>query len=182
MNLSKYYNPSEYLAVDEVIVKFKGRILFNQYILKKRKHFSIKMFKLCDSTGYTYDMNVYLGKDRQRAAQHQTATHATVNNLTRGVERFGHKLYMDNSFSSPDLYDDLEQKKIFCCGMVRLHRKGMHKDLKTKTLRMKRGNIRVRTRGDLTAVVWKGKMDVCLLTNIHNPPREGNYHVDTGMR
>ena len=25
--------------------------------------FGIKMFKLCDSTGYTYDMNVYLSKD-----------------------------------------------------------------------------------------------------------------------
>ena len=71
------------MAVDEVIVKFKGRVLFKQYIPKKRKRFSIKMFKLCDSTGYTYDMNVYLGKDRQRAAQHLTATHATVTNLRR---------------------------------------------------------------------------------------------------
>jgi len=52
-NFSKFYNPSEYLAVDEVIVKFKGRTVFKQYIPKKRKCFSIKMFKLCDSTGYT---------------------------------------------------------------------------------------------------------------------------------
>jgi len=99
-NFSKFYNPSEHLSVDEVIVKFKGRVLFKQYIPKKHKCFSIKMFKLCDSTGYTYDMNVYLGQDRQRAAQHLTATHATVTNLTRGVEGFVHKLYMDNFFSS----------------------------------------------------------------------------------
>ena len=83
---------------------------------------------------------------------------------------------MDNFFSSPDLYDDLAHKKIFCCGTVRLHRKGMPKDLKPKTLRLKRGDIRVRTRGDLTAMVWKNKRDMCLLTNIHDPPREGNYH------
>jgi len=68
-------------------------------------------------------------------------------------------------FPSPNLYDDLAQKKIFYCGTVRLHRKGMPKDLKPKTLRLKRGDIRVRTRGDLTAVAWKGKRDVCLLTN-----------------
>ena len=68
-NFSKFYNPSEYLAVDEVIVKFKGRIVFKQYIPKKRKRFCIKMFKLCDSTGYTYDMNVYLRKDK---GQHNT--------------------------------------------------------------------------------------------------------------
>ena len=113
-------------------------------------------------------------------AQHLTATHATVTNLTRGVERFGHKLYTYNFFSSHDLYDDLAQKTIFYCGMVRLHRKGMPKDLKPETLRLKRGDIRVRTRGDLMAVVWKDKRDVCLLTNIHDPPREGNYRDEHG--
>ena len=87
MNFSKFYNPSEHLAVGEVIVKFKGRTVFKQYIPKKRKRFGIKMFKLCDCTGYTYDMAVYLGKDRQRAAQHLTATHTTVTNLTRGGRR-----------------------------------------------------------------------------------------------
>jgi len=69
------------------------------------------MYKLCDSSSYSYDMDVYLGKDRQRAPQYRTATHATVTNLTRRVEGVGHKLYMDNFFSSPDLYDDLIQKK-----------------------------------------------------------------------
>jgi len=34
MNFSKFYNPSENLAVDEIIVKFKGRIVFKQYIPK----------------------------------------------------------------------------------------------------------------------------------------------------
>jgi hypothetical protein len=61
---------------------------------------------------------------------------------------------------------------------VRLNRKGIPKDLGPKTLRLKRGDIRVRTRGDLTAVVWRDKRDVCLLTNIHDPPTEGN----TGTR
>jgi len=82
---------------------------------------------------------------------------------------------MDNFFSSPDLFDDLALKKICCCGTVRLHRKGMPNDLKPKTLRLKHGDIRVRTRGDLTAGVWKDKRDMCLLTNIHDPPRESNY-------
>ena len=75
---SKLYNPSENLAIDEVIVFFKGRVIFKQYTPKKRKRFGIKIFKRCDSTGYTCDMKVYLGKDRQRTAQHVTATHATV--------------------------------------------------------------------------------------------------------
>jgi hypothetical protein len=60
---AKFYNPSENLAVDEIIVKFKGRVVFRQYIPKKRKRFSIKIYKLCDKSGYTYDMHVYLGKE-----------------------------------------------------------------------------------------------------------------------
>jgi hypothetical protein len=68
------------------------------------------------------------------------------------------------------------QAQIFCCWTVRLHRKGMPKDLKPKTLTLKHGDIRVRTRGDLTAVVWKDKRLVGLLTNMHDPPKDGNFH------
>jgi hypothetical protein len=32
----KYYNPSEHLAVDEIIVKFKRRVTFKHYIPKKQ--------------------------------------------------------------------------------------------------------------------------------------------------
>lgn len=32
---SKFYSPSEHLALDKVIVKFKGRAIFQQYIPKK---------------------------------------------------------------------------------------------------------------------------------------------------
>ena len=57
---AKFYNSSEHLAVDEVTVKFKGRVIFRQYIIpKRRKHFSVKIYKLCDESGYTYDMRVY---------------------------------------------------------------------------------------------------------------------------
>jgi len=38
-NFSKFYNPTEHLAVDEVIVKFKGKIVFKQYITKKMQTF-----------------------------------------------------------------------------------------------------------------------------------------------
>jgi hypothetical protein len=49
----KYYSLTEHLVVDEIIVLFKGRVVFKQYIPKKHKRFGIKVYKLCDSRGYT---------------------------------------------------------------------------------------------------------------------------------
>src|SRR5215510_5163482 len=56
----------------------------------------------------------------------------------------------------------------------------MPKDLKCKTLRLKRGDTWVRTIGDLTAVVWRDKRDVGMLTNIHVPPSNGNFCDEHG--
>ena len=78
---AKFYNPLEHLAVDKVIVKFQGRVIFKQYIPKKRKRFGIKIYKLCDESGYMYDMRVYLGRDSHSATDDMTATHATVRHL-----------------------------------------------------------------------------------------------------
>jgi len=41
---AKFYNPLEYSALDEIIVKFKGRVIFRQYIPKKRKNVSASKF------------------------------------------------------------------------------------------------------------------------------------------
>jgi hypothetical protein len=103
-----------------------------------------------------------------------TAPHAAVMDLTRRVEGQGHKLYMDSFFSSPDLFENLTKKKINYCETVRPNRKGMPQDLGREILRLKRGEIQVRTRGDLTALIWKDKRDVHMLTNMHNPSAEGN--------
>jgi len=51
------------------------------------------MCKHCDSTGYTYDMDVCLGKFRWRMTQHLTATHGTVTVMTRRVEGVSYKLH-----------------------------------------------------------------------------------------
>ena len=57
---------------------YKGRVVFRQNIPKKHKRFGIKIYKLCDYLGYTYDMNVYLGKQQQHATAQITAMHSMV--------------------------------------------------------------------------------------------------------
>jgi len=152
----KFYSLSEHLAVDEVVVKFKGRVIFRQYIPKKRKHFSIKMYKLCDESGYIYDMRVYFGRDSHSTTDNMTAIHATVRHLICRVEGLGHKIFMDNFFSSSRLFDDLDRHKINSCATVQPNRKEMPRDFGPKQLKKKRDDIRVRTRGGLTALALEG--------------------------
>jgi hypothetical protein len=69
-----------------VIVKFDGKFIFRQYIPRKRKHCGIKIYKLCDISGYTYDMRMYLSKDTGTTTCDMTATHYTVINLNRSFQ------------------------------------------------------------------------------------------------
>jgi hypothetical protein len=78
---SKYYALSEHLSVDEVIV------LFKQYITERHKCSGIKIYKLCNKTGYTYDMEVCLGKNKTWATTHMTARHTIVKCLTKKGRR-----------------------------------------------------------------------------------------------
>jgi hypothetical protein len=71
---TKFYNPSENLAVEEIIVSFKGRVTFKQNTQKKCKRFTIQVSKIFDSTGNMYEVKVYWRKDRQSKAERVTAT------------------------------------------------------------------------------------------------------------
>jgi len=48
-------------------------------------------------------------------------------------------------------------------------------DLVPKTTKQKRGDIHVRTRADLTAILWQDKRGTWTLTNIHNATAEGKF-------
>jgi hypothetical protein len=172
---AEFYSPTEHLAVDVVVVLFKGRVVFKQYIPKKHKHCGIKIYKLCDMASYTCNMNIYLGSDRQNTAQTVRAKHAIVKTLTRRIEGLGHKLYMGSFFSSPDLFDDLHTRAINCCGTVRQNCKGMPEGFDSKTLKLKRGDIYTRVKGNLTATIWKDKGEVRILTNMHKPSVKGKF-------
>jgi len=85
---------------------------------------------------------------------------------------------MDNFFSSPRLFDDLLRRKIHSCGTVQTNRKDMPSDFGQKKPKLTKGDIRVRTRGNLTMLAWKDRQDVYLLTDMDPPPEEGNFCDD----
>jgi hypothetical protein len=66
------------LAVDKAIVTFKGRVIFRQDVPKKRKLFSIKIYKVCDESRYIYDQDCACLKSNAlpHPTDDMTATHA----------------------------------------------------------------------------------------------------------
>jgi hypothetical protein len=51
-----------------------------------------------------------------------------------------------------------------CCGTVRLNMKVVPENLRHKTVNLRKGDIRVRTRGDLTAIQLMDKRNSHMLT------------------
>ena len=51
----------------------------------------------------------------------------------------------------------------------------MPSDFGPKKMKLTKGDMRVRTRGNLTALAWKDRRGVYLLTNMDTPPEEGNF-------
>ena len=54
--------PSENISKDKELLFYKGRLSFKQYIPSKRARFGIKLFSLCEDSGYLWNSFVYLGK------------------------------------------------------------------------------------------------------------------------
>ena len=72
----RIYKLTEHLSLDEVIIKIKECVAFRQYILKKRKQWRIKLHKISNKTGYTFDTRAYLGNDE---IENSSASYKVVN-------------------------------------------------------------------------------------------------------
>ena len=57
------YTPDKHLSIDEQLLLWKGRLGFKQYIPNKRSRFGVKIFSLCELSGYLWNSFVYLGKE-----------------------------------------------------------------------------------------------------------------------
>lgn len=56
------YKPTEHLAIDESMIKFKGRSYLKQYMPKKPIKRGYKVWMLCTKTGYCLKFDIYTGK------------------------------------------------------------------------------------------------------------------------
>ena len=80
-NCKNAYCFSEFLTINKMLVPFRGRCSFIQYIPSKPEKYGVKIFALCDAkTFFTGSLEVYFGKQ-------QTGPHEVSNSPADIVER-----------------------------------------------------------------------------------------------
>jgi hypothetical protein len=105
---------------------------------------------------YIYDMKVYLGKQHENAACDVTAIHDIVLQM---IVNKGHKLYIDNYFSSPWLFDNLSNRNIG-------FREKTSANFGPKYFKMKKGDTLSKVHGNAMATCWRNKTEVYMLSNV----------------
>jgi hypothetical protein len=122
-NFQTHFDLGEKLTIDEMMVKFKGRSSFKQYIKEKPIKRGYKVWVIADaSTGYVYNFEIYTGKSVER--QGPLGEHV-VCSMTRGLSMKFHHIYFDNFFTSPLLVERLLEQGIYCTGTLRRNRRGI---------------------------------------------------------
>ena len=173
------YKPGRDLSFDEGCCPFKGRLKFRCYNPRKPAKFHIKMFEVSDSkTGYVVGFDVYTGKNKTDCYKTAktldpkcTPTTKVVVGLLQSCNLVGkgHHVYLDNYYSSPELFLELHYLETFCCGTVRSQRKNLPLAV-TKVKLKNKGDCVFRRNGPLLCLAWKEKKkakNVTMLTTIH---------------
>lgn len=169
------YKSGREVSVDEGCMPYKGRLKFKCYNPAKPNKWHIKAFEVSDAqTGYCLGIEIYCGKGKTRCANNApvldpgctetTKVVVGLLNKCRLLDR-GHHVYMDNYYSSPELFLELHARETFACGTARKNRKNM--PLAVTTAKLKKGDCVFRRNGPLLCYKWCEKRDVLMLSTIH---------------
>ena len=180
-NFAHLYRPGQNIAFDEAACPFKGRLRFRVFNPAKPQRFHIKLFQVSESdSGYIIGFEVYTGKGTTCVSRlskpldpDSTKTTRIVLGLLEKLELLdkGHHVYMDNYYTSPDLFEELYYRETYSCGTARTKRKGMPRTLdKFNVAALQSVFVR---KGPLLCLRWRGqktkskKKPVTILSTIH---------------
>ena len=164
----KHWTPHREISIDEQMIGTRCRISFIQYMPKKLVKFGVKNWVLADSVmPNVCNFQIYTGKNER--TPEVGLSHRVVMDLVEPYLNKGHRLFMDNFYSSPALYQELYENKTLARGTVRQDRKGMPAELMTKnTPTYTRGQSTFLKHKNITVVRWKDKRDVFALSTFHS--------------
>ncbi|CAH2319774.1 Hypothetical predicted protein [Pelobates cultripes] len=168
---SQNYVPNENICIDESLMKFKGTLLFKQYIPSKRSRYSIKLFKLCESTtGYIWAFRIYQGNvsklDPPGCPDSVGTNGKIVWDLILPLLNKGYKLWVDNYYTSIALFQNLSCFETLACGTVRKNRRGFPQTLTRG--RRSRGSSSALRKDEMLALRFTDMKDVYMLSTMHD--------------
>lgn len=123
------YSLTSNVTVDEMLVPFRGRCGFRVFMPNKPKKYGIKIMCLTDSkTAYFYNGYIYTGKDCDGVGltveeQHLQKPTQCVIRLCKPIEGTNRNVTADNFFSSIELLDQLEERRLTYVGTMRKNKK-----------------------------------------------------------
>ena len=160
-SFQKARQDSPFQSIDESMTKFKGRSSLKQYLPLKPVKRGIKIWMRCDSqTGYTYDMNVYAGKET--IAQEGTLGERVIRKLCSTIIEREVTLAFDRFFTSVSLMDSLPFAAVGTCMK---NRKNL--PIMDKVLERGEADFSGNNKGTLAAR-WIDTKEVLVLSNCHN--------------
>ena len=141
------YKAGRDLSVDKGCCPYKGRVHFKCYNPSKPSKWYLKLFEVSDArTGYVVAFEIYCGKNSTRIVRDAEVLDPQCNTTTKTVMGLlqkgnllgkGHHVYMDNYYSSPELFSELHYRETFACGTCRSNRKNMPKSVTKAKLKNK---------------------------------------------
>ena len=172
------YKPDRQLAIDETLIKFKGKVHFRQFIPIKPGRFGIKAFTLAESSsGYYLNSKMYTGKEGD-AVQRDLGRRAVMSVIEPYLDK-GYYVFMDNYYTSVALFEELEERKTLACGTVRSNRSGLPREIcgakEKKVKQLKRGESLFRQKGNVTCVTWRDRKPVSVLAT--TPTNETDHSI-----
>ncbi|KAL4112702.1 hypothetical protein QTP88_016440 [Uroleucon formosanum] len=100
-NCKKCFSPSEYVTIDEQLVKFRGRCPFRVYLPNKPAKYGVKIFALVDAKMmYTWNMEVYCAKQPVGPYNISNSPSDVVMRLMNPILGSGRNLTTDNWYTS----------------------------------------------------------------------------------
>ncbi|XP_053964120.1 piggyBac transposable element-derived protein 4-like [Anastrepha ludens] len=169
-NFDNNYYASEKVAIDESMIKFKGRNYLKQYMPKKPIKRGYKVWIKCAESGYCLDFDIYTGKEGDKVQVDLGGK--VVRQFCEDLKYKNHKVFFDNYFNSYFLQVDLRKDNVLACGTVNSNRKNLPKLKDDKDL--SRGQYDYRVSNTNVAVLkWKDKRPVFILTNYIDPTKAG---------
>lgn len=161
----RHWKPSRHVCIDEGMTPWKGRSKIRVFILNKPHPNGIKIYILCDASGYVYDFWIYRGK--------QLSTEHIVLNFAERLPGPGHIITFDAYYGGWDVAKELKRRRQYfiasCTGNrpTFVFSKKLHQELDSERGAWSWASYRCR----ILAVSWRDRKVLNLLTNFVDKPR-----------